>query len=135
MAFQGKWKHYKDEGFEAFLDALGVPANGKKLALECHPLVEIAKDGDYFVIRFSEAGVPDRQSKFKEGEEFDHPASAADSTNTRRAVAHTLSSTKFQIKTVSGSPDFVETREIIDGEMVATLDHGDVSCKRFFKKV
>ncbi|XP_006818995.1 fatty acid-binding protein-like [Saccoglossus kowalevskii] len=135
MAFQGKWKHYKDEGFDAFLDAIGTPEEAKKVALASHPVIDFSRDGDYYVVRFTESGGTDRESRFKEGEEFDHPASVADASNTRRVVATQLSDSKFQIKTVSGSPDCVETRDVIDGELVTTLEHGSVTCKRYFKKV
>ncbi|XP_077979948.1 fatty acid-binding protein-like [Glandiceps talaboti] len=135
MAFRGKWKHYKDEGLEEFLDVVSAPADMKVTAKEIHPLLEISLEGEYFVACFTDLGpAPDRKVQFKEGEEFDHLASLGDPSKTRRAIATRKSDTNFEIKTVSGEPEITEIREVVGGELVTTLKIGGTVCKRYFKK-
>ncbi|XP_006821564.1 fatty acid-binding protein-like [Saccoglossus kowalevskii] len=138
MAFQGKWKHVNDDDqFDAFLDALGANALAKKVAKEIHPTFEYEKDGDTYIMRFVGFGGPTtRECKFKDGEEFDHPASIIAPGETRKVVAKILSDTAVELKTTSGTPDISEVREVVgEGEMTNTITYGTVSCKRFFKKV
>ncbi|XP_070581542.1 fatty acid-binding protein-like [Ptychodera flava] len=135
MAFQGKWLHFKDDNVDAFLDAVGAAERGKQIVRETHPELEIGRDGEYFTAKLVFPGVSDIETKFKEGEEFDHPSSIVDASKTRRAVATKLSDNKFVIKTVSGQPDMTETREIVGDELVTTLEVGEAVCKRYFKRL
>ncbi|KAL4240600.1 Fatty acid-binding protein [Mactra antiquata] len=128
--FGGSWKLDRSENFEAFLEAAGVGFLKKKLATSVSPSMVITVDGDNIEVKTS-AGPKTIANKFQLGREFE-----SDTEYPAMATA-TLEGNKWVIQLTpkdSKKKNQKVTREIIDGELVQTMEIGDIAAKRIFKK-
>ncbi|ROT75222.1 fatty acid-binding protein [Penaeus vannamei] len=66
--FEGKYKHDRDENFEAFLEKIGTNFVMRKMASKAKPSIEVKIEGDTWTVQVV-AAVKTVTMKFKLGEE------------------------------------------------------------------
>ncbi|XP_070578922.1 fatty acid-binding protein-like [Ptychodera flava] len=130
-AFAGTWQMESHDNFEAFLDAMEVPAPVKAKALSVKPTAEVAVDGNNVSIKLIG---PERtiEQKLTLGEVFDlvNPVTG----QTRKGIASMEGST-LVVKPGEQYPKEPKScYDIVGDKMVCTMSVGDVSCKRTFAK-
>ncbi|XP_071092731.1 sodium/calcium exchanger regulatory protein 1-like [Haliotis cracherodii] len=140
--FAGKWKLDRSENFDEFLKEMGVNVLLRKMAESSRPeqVIEV-KDGQ---IRIStKTGLSNQDDVFDLGKESE-TISHLDTKS-----KHLLLVYPVKVKVVYSDGRMVVTsrpvgsdlkpqricRELIQDEMVMTVDVGDIICKRIFKRV
>ncbi|XP_070581540.1 fatty acid-binding protein 10-A, liver basic-like [Ptychodera flava] len=138
MALLGEWVHYKDDNFGAFLDVIGAPEENKKLASSIHPTVVFIKNDDDTYTMQVKGPKETMESTFELDKEFSHMAGVGSlSGRRRRAIAKKLGEGKFEIRGLSADTAIdrvIETREVVDGDMVVTIEADGITAKRYFKR-
>nr|XP_022342243.1 fatty acid-binding protein 9-like [Crassostrea virginica] len=131
--FVGKWKLYRSENFEDFLGECGVNFFVRKMAGMASPVSEISvKEGDKVHITLVTSFMT-QEDCFSLGEEFDK-----DMRGNKMVGKPSFEDGKIIIQYTPKDPSIKPqkvTREVINGELVQTMEIGDVVCKRFMKRM
>ncbi|XP_071181108.1 cellular retinoic acid-binding protein 1-like [Mytilus edulis] len=132
--FGGRWKIYKSENFEAFLQEVGVNALLRKVATKVSPETELTMSGGKIKIAMK-TGLFTSVDEFSLGEEYMKEIQGTwmkakgEYEEGKLIIVQTPIDPKNKMKSQTVH------REIVDDELVMTLFVGDVVCKRFFKKM
>nr|XP_022342880.1 fatty acid-binding protein, adipocyte-like [Crassostrea virginica] len=131
--FVGKWKLHRSENFEDFLGECGVNFFVRKMAGMASPVSEISvKEGDKVHITLVTSFMT-QEDCFSLGEEFDK-----DMRGNKMVGKPSFVDGKIIIQYTPKDPSIKPqkvTREVINGELVQTMEIGDVVCKRFMKRM
>ena len=130
--FNGQWKlDRNDENFEKFIQEMGINFFVRKVMLVVYPTTIIKQDGDKFEIKMH-AGPINQVTTFTVGEECDfvYPWDKK-----AEKVKSEWEDGKLVTRPTVKEDLAVVTREIKDGEMVLTLQKGDLVTVRYFKKI
>ena len=124
MAFAGKWSLDRNEGMEAVIKAMGLPAD-KVPSSPVGFTLEIAQDGDNFTIKTT-TPQGTRENKFTVGGALKESIMGVEVDATSK-----WDGDKLVIATGKGNS---LSREIVGGELVTTVNFEGASGKRIFKK-
>lgn len=131
----GKWKLDRSENFEDYMKALGVSVLIRKAALIFpNPTCEIERPSDdQYVITMNVPVVMTHVQKFTLGEPFEDMIPNGEKQMT---IVNEESDVKLSFREeVVSDPPHVVTRELVDDEMVMTLEKGTACCKRVFRRL
>ncbi|XP_070579207.1 fatty acid-binding protein, brain-like [Ptychodera flava] len=127
----GKWKHVRSENFNEYLIANNVNFVLRSMMTSMTPTLDIQQTGDEFVIR-TITMLKTREQKFTIGKEFEEVHWGGD---TKKSIA-TMEDDKLVVKSADDPENNpIIEREVIGDELVMTLRKGDVTAKRYFKKI
>ncbi|ESP00608.1 hypothetical protein LOTGIDRAFT_157889 [Lottia gigantea] len=132
--FAGKWKQDRKENFEEFLKVMKINYVMRKMMNNVNPEEEISVEDDHIVVRFK-AGPMTKESKFKLNEEFEEERMGIMMKIIGRyedgKIKMECSPTDKEMKVQHA------TRERVGEEVLLTVvvGDGDVTCKRYFKRV
>jgi len=128
----GKWETVRDENWGPFVDALDLPAQYTG-AGSSKAILKLWKAGDHFHHVLS---IPDKHLKneleFKLGEEF---TVNKNGTDIKIKFTEDGDKLKTDFKVPSKNKEFHDVYEVNGEELVKTYKTGDVTVKRYFKKV
>ncbi len=130
--FNGQWKlDRNDENFEKFIQEMGINFLVRKVLLVVYPTMIIKQDGDKFEITMH-AGPMNQVTTFTVGDvfEFVYPWDKK-----VEKVKSEWEDGKLVTRPTVKEDLPVVTREIKDGEMVLTMQKGDLVTVRYFKKI
>nr|XP_011426735.2 sodium/calcium exchanger regulatory protein 1 [Crassostrea gigas] len=131
--FVGKWKLDRSERFEDFLRECGVNFFVRKMAGMASPVSEISVKEDDKVHISMVTSFMTQEDCFKLGEEFEK-----DMRGNKMVGKPSVVDGKIIIEYTPTDPSIKPqkvTREVINGELVQTMEIGDVTCKRFMKRM
>nr|XP_006814302.1 PREDICTED: fatty acid-binding protein, intestinal-like [Saccoglossus kowalevskii] len=137
MAFEGTWLYNRSENLDAFMEKLGASEEARALIRKAKPKLEFEKteDGAGTIKMIGEKKTIVINAK--RNEEYDSPTGVM-TDKTRKVRTEKISDTKFVTKGTGDQSQLinrvVETREIIDGELLTTYEVDGVTCKRYFKR-
>ncbi|XP_071955347.1 fatty acid-binding protein, intestinal-like [Antedon mediterranea] len=128
----GVWKLDRDENFDEFLSKMGVNWMKRKIinGFAKNITVTIKQSGDDFVIS-TKTPRDTNETKFKIGEPF---KGANKMTGNSFEMKPRIEDGKLIVEPVSGTDNPTVTREIINDELVQTMNKDGVVCKRIFKR-
>ncbi|XP_066943690.1 fatty acid-binding protein-like [Macrobrachium rosenbergii] len=131
VQFEGKFEHDRSENFDEFLKSIGVPLIPRKLMTSSNPVVEVAKEGDVWVIRMSTL-IRTIEYKFTPGEPIQ--------TETMGGMAQNVFTFEGNVIKQTQKSDTYTTevlREFSDDNLVMTIKHVEsgITCHRYFKRV
>ncbi|CAD7093311.1 unnamed protein product [Hermetia illucens] len=127
-AWEGKkYKLEKSENLDAYMEALGVSAENRKLGNTIFPTVSLVKNGDEYEYTTAST-VRNNVMKFKPGVEFD--LDTLDGRKTK-AVCHFENPNKLIQKDSTGTI----TREFTGTELVSTCTTNGITAVRYYKAV
>lgn len=128
----GEWKLESSENFDAVMEKLGVGWFMRKLGNMTKPNVRIEKNGNEWILTTTSA-VKTHVTKFELDKEFD------EETLDGRRVRSTYKLENDKLISTSkenGVITSVITREVNDnGEMITTVQAGDIIGKRIYSKI
>ncbi|KAJ8044631.1 Cellular retinoic acid-binding protein 1 [Holothuria leucospilota] len=130
----GKWKLDRSEKFEEYMVALGVSLPVRKAALIMpSPTCDIQSPAEnQFVIKMNVPVIMTHVQNFVIGEPFEDLVPNGEKQMT---VVTKESDSKLIFREEKPSePPHIVTRELEGDEMVMTLQKGDVTCTRVFKR-
>ncbi|XP_077349059.1 myelin P2 protein-like [Lithobates pipiens] len=128
--FIGTWKLCDSQGFDEYMQKLGVGFATRKAGAVARPNVIISKNGDEICLR-TESTLKNTEMKFRLGEEFDE--TTADSRKTRTLITCN-DGVLTQVQKWDGKETTI-TRELKNGQMVVTCTLDEVKCVRLYDKV
>jgi len=132
--FDGKWVLDRSENFEAFLEEYGTNWMQRKMITKATPTLEITQTGDDFLCKLGAAIFKQTESFTVGGDEFDATEQNG-ATSKGRAVWEGSKLVLTYKPVVEGSAKAKKViREIINDELVQTMEVNNVTCKRIFKK-
>ncbi|XP_052801854.1 fatty acid-binding protein 5-like [Mya arenaria] len=134
----GKWLLVKNEGFDEYLQAMGVGYIKRKLALSFNTTMEMIKEGeDSIRIITKSAKNMDTVIKIDEEKEeadpFDNKIKVKVSWDPATKVLKTES---YPLEGSNAKTALVERKILPDGQMLmeVTLPNDNLVCKRYFQK-
>ncbi|KAM4029329.1 myelin P2 protein-like [Anomaloglossus baeobatrachus] len=128
--FVGTWKLCDSQGFDEYMQCLGVGFATRKAGAIAKPNVVISKNGDEISLK-TESSLKTTEVRFKLGEEFDE--TTADSRNTRTIITCD-DGVLTQVQKWDGKETTIK-RELKNGQLVVTCTMGDVKCVRVYDRV
>lgn len=126
----GTWKLCNSEGFDQYMQSLGVNFATRKAGGIVKPNVIISKKGDQYCLK-TESTFTNTEISFKLDEEFDE--TTADNRKTKTKVTCD-NGALIQHQKWDGKETTIR-REVKDGKLVVTCTMGDVKCVRTYDKV
>ncbi|CAD7093312.1 unnamed protein product [Hermetia illucens] len=125
-AWEGKkYKLEKSENFDAYMEALGVSAENRKLGNTIFPTVSLVKNGDEYEY-ITASTVRNNVMKFKPGVEFD-----MDTLDGRKMK--TVCQFENPNKLIQKDSTGTIIREFTDTELVSTCTINDITAVRYYK--
>ncbi|KAM9308630.1 myelin P2 protein-like [Gastrophryne carolinensis] len=128
--FIGTWKLTDSQGFDEYMQCLGVGFATRKAGAMAKPNVIIAKNGDEICLK-TESTLKTTELKFKLGEEFEE--TTADNRKTRTVITCD-DGVLTQVQKWNGKETTIK-RELKNGQLVVTCTMGDVTCVRTYDKL
>ncbi|GBP00681.1 Fatty acid-binding protein, muscle [Eumeta japonica] len=130
MEFVGKkYKLVSSENFDEFMKAIGAGMILRKAANTVTPIVELRKDGDYFVL-ISSSTFKTVEIKFKPGEEFEEER--FDGVKMKSVCTFEGNTLKHVQKDAEGNV-VTNVREFGPDEMKTVMTLKDIVCTRMYK--
>jgi len=131
----GSYKFEKNENFESFLSATGVPFIPRKMMVSVSPSVNISKDGDVWTVTFNVL-FKSFSIQFELGKTFVEENPVSKEVN--KCLAEEDNGT-LTIKTTHEKSGAVTTRKFCPTDegftVVLHAEKGNVNARRFFKRV
>ncbi|CAJ0937406.1 unnamed protein product [Ranitomeya imitator] len=128
--FVGTWKLCDSQGFDEYMQCLGVGFATRKAGAMAKPNVVISKNGDEICLK-TESSLKTTEVRFRLGEEFDE--TTADSRNTRTIITCD-DGVLTQVQKWDGKETTIK-RELRNGQLVVTCTMGDVKCVRVYDRL
>ncbi|XP_053571135.1 myelin P2 protein [Bombina bombina] len=128
--FVGTWKLCDSQGFDEYMQSLGVGFATRKAGAMAKPNVIFSRNGDEISLK-TESTLKSTEMKFRLGEEFDE--TTADNRKTRTIITCN-DGILIQVQKWDGKETTIK-RELVNGQMVVTCTMGDVKCVRMYDKV
>ncbi|NP_001083636.1 peripheral myelin protein 2 L homeolog [Xenopus laevis] len=128
--FVGTWKLTDSQGFDEYMQSLGVGFATRKAGAIAKPNVIFSVNGDKILLK-TESTLKTSEVAFKLGEEFDE--TTADNRKTKTIVTCD-GGVLNQLQKWDGKETIIQ-REIKNGQLVVTCTMGDVKCVRTYDKV
>ncbi|XP_067828483.1 fatty acid-binding protein, intestinal-like [Heptranchias perlo] len=132
MAFDGVWKVCENVNFEAFLIALGVPENQRKMAMEDKLEMDIKQEGNKFTV-VEKSCFCIKASEWTLDEEFENTLADGSQVKGKFVLANP-NCLDGHFKKLSDGKDFVTIREVHGDKLVQTIKIDGEESKRIFKK-
>ncbi|XP_026329781.1 fatty acid-binding protein, adipocyte-like [Hyposmocoma kahamanoa] len=130
----GKYQHYKNENFDDYFIAVGVPYIPRKMMAMSSPLMEITLDGDMMTIKSSSL-MRTLENTFKLGEEYEErmPNATIKSTTTIQNESEMVTNSVINETGDKCGRHYFFT----DEECIVTLTHDKAKtpAKRYFRRV
>ncbi|XP_069477373.1 myelin P2 protein-like [Ambystoma mexicanum] len=126
----GTWKLNNSEGFDEYMQSIGVGFATRKAGALAKLKVTIGKNGDKYNLK-TESTFKTTEMEFKLGEEFDE--TTADDRHTKTTVT-CEDGVLVQHQKWDGKETTIR-RELKDETLVVTCIMGDVKCVRTYEKV
>ncbi|KAG8570550.1 hypothetical protein GDO81_011316 [Engystomops pustulosus] len=128
--FVGIWKLCDSQGFDEYMQCLGVGFATRKAGAMAKPNVVISRNGDEISLK-TESSLKTTEMHFRLGEEFDE--TTADNRKTRTIITCD-DGVLTQVQKWDGKETTIK-RELKNGQLVVTCTMGDVKCVRVYDKV
>ncbi|KAG8441895.1 hypothetical protein GDO86_010902 [Hymenochirus boettgeri] len=128
--FIGTWKLCDSQGFDEYMQSLGVGFATRKAGAMAKPNVIISKNGDEICLK-TESTIKNTEMKFKLGEEFDE--NTVDNRKTKTLITYD-NGVLTQVQKWDGKETTIQ-RELKNGQLVVTCSLGDVKCVRTYDKL
>ncbi|KAG9478566.1 myelin P2 protein-like [Eleutherodactylus coqui] len=128
--FLGTWKLCDSQGFDEYMQCLGVGFATRKAGAMAKPNVIISKHGEEICLK-TESSLKSSEIKFRLGEEFDE--TTADNRKTKTVITCN-DGVLTQVQKWDGKETTIK-RELKNGQLVVTCTMGDVKCVRVYDKV
>merc|ERR1711872_228926 len=132
----GNYKFEKNENFDSFLTATGVPFIPRKMMTSVSPSVNISKDGAVWTVTFNVLLNQSFSIQFELGKTFVEENPVSKETNTCLAEED---NGNLLIKTTHEKSGAVTTRKFCPTDegftVVLEAENGNVKAQRFFKRV
>ncbi|KAM4704860.1 myelin P2 protein-like [Rhinophrynus dorsalis] len=128
--FVGTWKLCDSQGFDEYMQCLGVGFATRKAGAMAKPNVLISMNGDEIILK-TESTLKTTEMKFKLGVEFDE--TTADNRKTKTLITCD-NGVLTQVQKWDGKETTI-TRELKNGQLIVTCTMGDVKCVRVYDKV
>ncbi|XP_063780067.1 myelin P2 protein-like [Pseudophryne corroboree] len=128
--FVGTWKLCDSQGFDEYMQSLGVGFATRKAGAIAKPNVIISRNGDEICLK-TESTLKTTEMKFRLGEEFDE--TTADNRKTKTLVTCD-EGVLTQVQKWDGKETTIK-RELKNGQLLVTCTMGDVKCVRMYDKV
>ncbi|NP_001087276.1 peripheral myelin protein 2 S homeolog [Xenopus laevis] len=128
--FVGSWKLTDSQGFDEYMQSLGVGFATRKAGAMAKPNVIISVNGDEILLK-TESSLKTTEVTFKLGQEFDEQT--ADNRKTKTIITCD-SGVLNQVQKWDGKETTIQ-REIKNGHLVVTCSMGDVKCVRTYEKM
>ncbi|KAI5644441.1 lipocalin / cytosolic fatty-acid binding protein family domain-containing protein [Phthorimaea operculella] len=130
----GKYQHYKNENFDEYFSAVGVPYLARKMMAMSSPVMEITLDGEMMTIKNSSL-LRTTEHTFKLGEEYDEKMP----TTTIKSTTTIVNDHEMVTNSVIPETGDKTSRHyhFTDEECVVTLTHdkAQTPAKRYFRRV
>lgn len=132
--FEGKWKVYKSENFEDFLQEVGVNALLRKVASKASPEMEIAVSNDKIKVTMK-TGFFTSVDDFSLDEEYMKEMQGVwmKATGSYHEAKLVMKQAPIDPK-ATVKPQTIH-RERVGDELVITIFVNNVVCKRYFKRI
>ncbi|XP_056378204.1 myelin P2 protein-like [Hyla sarda] len=128
--FLGTWKLSDSQGFDEYMQCLGVGFATRKAGAMAKPNIVISKHGDEISLK-TESSLKTTEMRFRLGEEFDE--TTADNRKTRTVITCD-DGVLTQVQKWDGKETTIK-RELKNEQMVVTCTMGDVKCVRTYDKL
>ncbi|XP_041032489.1 fatty acid-binding protein, intestinal-like [Carcharodon carcharias] len=132
MAFDGVWKVFENDNFEAFLIALGLPEAERKMVMKDNLEMDIKQEGNKFTI-VEKSCFCTKTSEWSLNEEFENSLANGSQvkgkfslTNANRLEGH--------FKILPDGKEFITIREAHGDTLVQIIKIDGQDTKRVFKK-
>nr|XP_048312934.1 fatty acid-binding protein, intestinal [Myodes glareolus] len=131
MAFDGSWKVYQNDNYEAFMEKMGVNMVKRKLAAHDGLKLIITQEGNKFTVKES-SNFRNLEIVFELGVNFTY--TLADGTEL--SGTWNLEGNKLigKFTRVDNGKELIAVREVSGDELIQTYTYEGVEAKRFFKK-
>ncbi|XP_078055450.1 fatty acid-binding protein, intestinal-like [Mustelus asterias] len=132
MAFEGVWKMFKNDNFEALLIALGVPETQRKMAMEDNMEMDIKQEGNKFTI-LETSCFGTKTSEWFLDKEFENTLANGSRVKGKFSLT-TMNRLEGHFKILPDGKEFITIREIQGDTLVQIIKIDGQDTKRFFKK-
>ncbi|XP_060710292.1 fatty acid-binding protein, intestinal-like [Hemiscyllium ocellatum] len=132
MAFDGVWQVSENHNFEAFLIALGIPVNQRKLAMDDNLEMEIKQQGNKFTV-VEKSCFGTKSSEWSLDEEFENTLANGSQV---KGMFSLIKSNRLEghFKILPDGKDFIIIREAEGDKLEQIIKIDGQESKRVFKK-